>query len=118
MLYTSVESATIGFEPDRAIPNIGGGWTAEEALGIAVYCAVYANTPNDALLLSINHDGDSDSTGAVCGNLVGAAYGINALHTKWTANVELGDYVRYTADELLEFSRDRKNMKNDGGVNQ
>lgn len=112
-LNMSMESATVGIEPNTAIPNIGGGWTAEEALGIAVYCAVYADTPNDALLMAVNHGGDSDSTGAVCGNLVGAMYGMNALRIKWITDVELSGYIRYTADELLKATHDRRNTKNE-----
>lgn len=46
---------------DVAIKRLGGGWVAEEALAIAVYCAMATNNAEDALLLAVNHDGDSDS---------------------------------------------------------
>jgi ADP-ribosylglycohydrolase len=54
-----------------------------------------------ALLLSVNHSGDSDSTGAVCGNLVGAAYGASALPAEWVGAVEGRAELLTVADDLL-----------------
>jgi len=34
-----------------------------------------SETPRDALLLAVNHSGDTDSTGALTGQLLGAAGG-------------------------------------------
>ena len=52
-----------------AISQIGEGWVAEETLAIALNCALkYRNNPKNALLSSVNHKGDSDSTGLLTGN--------------------------------------------------
>ncbi len=49
---------------------------AEEALAIGVYCALAAeNDFEKGILLSVNHGGDSDSTGAVAGSILGACSG-------------------------------------------
>ena len=64
------------------IHALGEGWVAEEALAIALYCAVrYEEDFDAAMIASVNHKGDSDSTGAICGNLLGAAKvtGIDSL---------------------------------------
>ena len=59
-----------------AIKQLGEGWVAEEAFAIALYsCLKYQNSIKDALVCAINHDGDSDSTGAIAGNIIGAALG-------------------------------------------
>ena len=53
---------------------LGEGWVAEECLAIAVYSALFYEKTKDlnkAIKLAIHHKGDSDSTGAVFGNLVG-----------------------------------------------
>lgn len=51
-----------------AIREIGQGWVAEETLAIAVYCSIkYQDDFTRAVTASVNHDGDSDSTGAVTG---------------------------------------------------
>lgn len=76
-------------EPKRAIEALGLGWVGEEALAIAVYCALkYENDPREALLAAVNHDGDSDSTGAICGNLIGTWKGFDALPVDWVEAVE------------------------------
>lgn len=83
---------------------IGAGWIAEECLAIAVYCALYAARTGDtrgALLLSVNHSGDSDSTGAVAGNLIGAAHGLSALPMDWASTVEGRDVLIQVADDLV-----------------
>lgn len=90
---------------DVAIKRLGGGWVAEEALAIAVYCAMATSTAEDALLLAVNHGGDSDSTGAVCGNIVGALYGLSGLREDWISGIELSEYITATADRLLTIAQ-------------
>ncbi|WP_157489027.1 ADP-ribosylglycohydrolase family protein [Pseudofrankia sp. DC12] len=84
------------------VEALGAGWVAEEALAIAVFCAVVgADDPAGALLAAVNHSGDSDSTGSICGNLVGAAAGIDALPEDWLAELEGAGVVRDIADDLV-----------------
>jgi ADP-ribosylglycohydrolase len=52
-------------------------------------------------LLAVNHDGDSDSTGAITGNILGAYLGIHGIPGEWIANVELADILIQIADDLL-----------------
>jgi ADP-ribosylglycohydrolase len=65
--------------PSSAISQLGRGWIAEEALAIAVYSALSSSSPGEALSRAVGHDGDSDSTGAICGNMIGAAAGRASL---------------------------------------
>jgi ADP-ribosylglycohydrolase len=58
--------------------TLGGGWVAEEALAMAVAAALTHPGPDqvlDALAFAVTHSGDSDSTGAICGNILGALHG-------------------------------------------
>lgn len=65
---------------DEAIAQLGEGWVGEEAWAIALFCVIrHIDNCQDALVASVNHDGDSDSTGAITGNLMGAIYGYEAL---------------------------------------
>ncbi|MBQ6331783.1 MAG: ADP-ribosylglycohydrolase family protein [Clostridia bacterium] len=49
------------------------GWVAEETLAIAIYCALrYQDDFSKGIIAAVNHNGDSDSTGAVTGNILGA----------------------------------------------
>jgi len=59
---------------------LGEGWVGDQALAIAVYAALaYPDDFAAALRCAVNHGGDSDSTGAVCGNILGALIGRKAI---------------------------------------
>ena len=83
------------------IHALGEGWVAEETLGIALYCALkYQNDFSKAMITAVNHKGDSDSTGAVTGNILGALVGYTAIDSKWKKNLELLDVILEVADDL------------------
>lgn len=84
-----------------AIHILGKGWVAEETLAIAIYCALkYPTDIEKALIAAVNHEGDSDSTGAVTGNILGAALGANAIPNKFLEKLELKDTIIEIADDL------------------
>ncbi len=96
--------------PNSCAP-LGEGWVAEEALAIAVYCLLgtasadstahrLAEEARTALIASVSHGGDSDSTGAILGNLLGAAYGHAALPAEWSARVEGRDTMTALAARI------------------
>ncbi|RSN04315.1 ADP-ribosylglycohydrolase [Nonomuraea sp. WAC 01424] len=92
----------VGGEPTpERVESLGGAWVAEEALAIGVYCALAEPSPERALLLSVNHSGDSDSTGSVCGNLVGALRGADALPAAFLRPLEGRDTIERLAAALL-----------------
>lgn len=94
-----------------AIHELGEGWVAEETLAIAVYCALkYENDFEKAIITSVNHNGDSDSTGAVTGNILGAYAGIEAIPEKFLTNLELKDVISEIAEDLYNYgiSKDTK----------
>lgn len=72
----AVQLAHSNMSDAKAIRQLGEGWVAEETWAIALFCAVrHIDSVEDAIIASVNHDGDSDSTGSVCGNIMGAIYG-------------------------------------------
>ena len=88
------------------VQSLGQGWVAEEALAIAVYCALVAGDDFAAgVRLAVNHSGDSDSTGAITGNLLGALLGVDAIPARWLAPLELRTEIERLADDLLEGYR-------------
>ena len=83
------------------IHRLGEGWVAEETLGIALYCALkYADDFSAGVIAAVNHKGDSDSTGAVTGNILGALLGLDAIDQKWKKDLELYDVIVEMADDL------------------
>lgn len=83
------------------IHRLGEGWVAEETLGIAIYCSLkYQDDFSAGITAAVNHGGDSDSTGAVTGNILGALCGYEAIEEKWKQNLELSDVILEMADDL------------------
>lgn len=97
----AVHLAEQGGEPTpEAVESLGGGWIAEEALALAVYCALVARSFEHGVLLAVNHGGDSDSTGSMTGQLLGLLHGLDAIPERWRARVELHDVIETLSDDL------------------
>lgn len=71
-------------------------------MAIAVFCAVrYQNDFAKAIRTAVNHKGDSDSTGAICGNILGAWLGREAVESSFDISyLELANVVIELADDL------------------
>lgn len=108
-LRAAVDLAAQGAPTAEKVESLGAGWVADEALAIAVYCALVlpgADQVARALLLSVNHSGDSDSTGSICGNLLGAHHADVQLPTSWLVLTEGRAVIAELADDLcLEFEQ-------------
>jgi ADP-ribosylglycohydrolase len=99
----AVEAAE-GTPSAATITSLGGGWVAEEALAMAIYAALAHPGPEDvldALALAVTHSGDSDSTGAICGNILGALHGETALPPELAFDVEGRGTILTLADDLI-----------------
>ena len=90
--------------PER-VESLGRGWVAEEALAIAVYAVAATSSLPDALLLAVNHSGDSDSTGTIAGNLAGTLYGDAAIPKEWLDQLELRAEITQIAEDLYRCRR-------------
>jgi len=98
----AMELAKSSKESYDAISLLGEGWVGEEAIAISIYCALrYRSDFKKALCAAVNHDGDSDSTGAITGNILGAYLGIKGIPSEWAENIEMADILTQIADDLL-----------------
>lgn len=87
-------------EPET-LEKLGGGWVGEEALAISLFCAL--KFPGDfkrGVLLSVNHGGDSDSTGSIAGNLLGLINGRDAIPAEWIEKLRGREMVETIARDL------------------
>ncbi len=81
--------------------SLGEGWTADEALAVAIYCVLqHFDDFEGAMIAAVNHGGDSDSTGAIAGNILGAAMGYGAIPQFYKEGLELHDVIIHIADDL------------------
>jgi ADP-ribosylglycohydrolase len=97
------------------IKKLGEGWVAEEALAIALLCALhYPNDFEKGVLAAVNHSGDSDSTGAITGNLLGLMNGAQRIPAHFKENLLHREIVEAMAQDLCtecksdSFNTDRR----------
>lgn len=113
IIELAVELSENGEDDLENIHQLGEGWVAEETLGIAIYCSLrYQQDFSGGIIAAVNHRGDSDSTGAVTGNILGALLGYEAIEERWKTDLELGNVILEIADDcyrcqLMEWAYDR-----------
>ncbi|SMD21354.1 ADP-ribosylglycohydrolase family protein [Lentzea albidocapillata] len=93
----AIELAALGEPSVARVEELGGGGVGDTALAIALYSALVTDDPNEALLISVNHGGDNDSTASLCGNLVGALHGVEKIRPDWVERVQFRDVI----DEMV-----------------
>jgi ADP-ribosylglycohydrolase len=92
----------------------GIGWVADEALGVALFCALrfkdegrvtdtirIPGAYEQAVLAAVNITGDSDTTGAVTGAVMGAMVGIKGIPWDWEYAIENREKLYELSDELF-----------------
>lgn len=99
----AVKLAELDMSDLEAINTLGQGWVAEETLAIAIYCSLKHETDFvKAVETAVNHDGDSDSTGALTGQILGAKYGTKILPKDFTAKIDLNHVIQIMAKKINE----------------
>lgn len=83
--------------------GLGGGWVAEETLAISIFSVLrHINDFKACMICAVNHGGDSDSTGAVAGNIIGSILGYDAIPDEFTNSLQLHDLIVKMSDDLIE----------------
>lgn len=106
----AVQLAQSGVSDEHAIRQLGEGWVAEESWAISLYCALrHIDSMKEAIIAAVNHDGDSDSTGSMTGNIMGAIYGYDRVKQErlfclagkeFEDTIELSNIILALADDL------------------
>ena len=88
-----------------AIHRLGEGWVGEEAMAISLYCCLrHPDSFAKAIQYAVNHKGDSDSTGAIAGNIMGAYLGTRNIHETFPDyyKVEFYDLIVEIGSDLVK----------------
>ena len=85
----------------ETVAGLGLGWVADEALAIAVYCALVAEDFAHGVRLAVNHSGDSDSTGAMTGSILATLHGAAVIPDRLLADLELRAEIARLADDWV-----------------
>ncbi len=82
--------------------GLRGGWVAEETLSITIFSVIrHIDDFKGCMICAVNHGGDSDSTRAVAGNIIGVILGYDAIHEDFTKSLQLLDLIVGMADKLV-----------------
>jgi ADP-ribosylglycohydrolase len=85
----------------ETVEKLGQGWVAEEALSIALYSSLlFEDDFENGILFSVNHSGDSDSTGSITGNILGLINGIKTIPSGWIDNLRDNWIVKQVGEDL------------------
>ena len=84
----------------ETVEALGGGWVADEALAIALYACLCAKDPETGWQIAVTHSGDSDSTGAIAGTLLGVMHPDAVMAHRWRRQVECADLIDRLARDL------------------
>ena len=117
LIEKSIKLANKNYDDNDCIYELGEGWVAEEALAIAIYsCSKYQDDVEKAIVCAVSHGGDSDSTGAIAGNIIGTYLGIDKIPEYYKQDLELRDEILELANDLFadcpvsEFSDNNDEM--------
>src|SRR5205823_6154152 len=69
------------------------GYLATEALGLAVQVVQDHHTLEAALLAAARRGGDADTVASIAGQIAGARDGVDAIPTRWLAQLELREAI-------------------------
>jgi ADP-ribosylglycohydrolase/protein-tyrosine phosphatase len=99
---SAVEAALAAPRDGRAetVEQVGRGWIAEEALAVALYACLASRDLDEGLRIAVTHGGDSDSTGAIAGNMLGLLHREAVLAHRLASEVECADIIRALAREM------------------
>jgi ADP-ribosylglycohydrolase len=85
----------------QSVAELGEGWVAEEALAIAVFCALHHRKDfRKGVLAAVNITGDSDSTGAITGNILGLLNGEEGIPLNWRKQLREYALISRITDDL------------------
>ncbi|MDZ4224576.1 MAG: ADP-ribosylglycohydrolase family protein, partial [bacterium] len=97
--------------PKEAFSILGEGWVAEEAIAGALYCVLSTSGFSEAVLRAVNTDGDSDTFGAITGNIAGALYGMDNIPSDWVRIVEKNGELFKVGHKLYNLAMNVDRMK-------
>ena len=85
------------------IHTFGGGFLANEALGMGIYAALsYPTDFTSAIKLAINQSGNSNSAAVITGNLLGAYLGVEGIEKDLIDSLELGKEIEEMGKDLYK----------------
>jgi ADP-ribosyl-[dinitrogen reductase] hydrolase len=84
----------------RQRSTISSAPRAADTLDAALWCVAQAESFEQAVIEAVNLGGDTDTIGAVTGQLAGALYGASAIPRRWREKLHAGERIAALAQRL------------------
>jgi ADP-ribosyl-[dinitrogen reductase] hydrolase len=105
-LSTEIAEIANGSFKRKEPPAIIGNGFVVRSLEAALWAFHRSDSFREAALRTVNLGDDADTTGAICGQLAGAYYGVNAIPQDWIERLALRELISEKAAALFEFSNE------------
>lgn len=86
--------------------DIAGSGYSVESLEAALWCFLHTDSFEAAVLRAANLGDDADTTAAICGQIAGAYYGVEAIPRDWLDTLVMREDIAAMAERLLALSDD------------
>lgn len=86
----------------RNPPQVRGAGYVIASIEAALWAFWRSSSFREGALAAVNLGDDADTTGAVYGQLAGAAYGVSGIPDKWLAKLAWRDRIQEMADALVQ----------------
>lgn len=87
-----------------AYDHINSGGFVLDTLTAAFWCALHKATAEEAIVTAVGMGEDTDTTAAVCGAIVGAAYGIDTIPERWRTPIHHLNEMESLSRQILAWS--------------
>jgi ADP-ribosyl-[dinitrogen reductase] hydrolase len=108
-LHPAVDEVVAGSFRRRSPPEIVGSGYVVKSLEAALWAFHSAEHFREAVLKAVNLGNDADTTGAVCGQLAGAYWGVEGIPADWLDRLAQREelesavkHVRFGPHELIQ----------------
>jgi ADP-ribosyl-[dinitrogen reductase] hydrolase len=104
-LHPAVADVANGSFYMKAPPAIRGTGYVVESLEAALWAFATTDSFVAGALAAVNLGDDADTTGAICGQLAGAYYGVDAIPERWRGVISMADEIQSLAEQLHREGR-------------
>jgi ADP-ribosyl-[dinitrogen reductase] hydrolase len=98
----AIEAVARGEYLTKTAAGIHGAGYVVKSLEAALWSFATTETFEEAILAAVNLGDDADTTGAVCGQIAGAVYGVGAIPPDWLARLTEREMIEQLARELYD----------------
>ena len=101
-LGAKIQAIADGVYRSKTAGQIVGSGYVVQSLEAALWSFWGTDSFESAVLTAVNLGDDADTTAAVCGQIAGAFYGVEAIPDWWVAQLALREEIEILADRLRE----------------